>query len=77
VAEVAVEPVVGVLAHRAGVEHDQVGHRAVVRGRVPGVLEQAGQPLGVVTFIWQPYVRTWYVRGIDAEEAEGFIRSGV
>ncbi|GAB3872568.1 hypothetical protein GCM10027610_138220 [Dactylosporangium cerinum] len=48
VAEVAVEAVVGVLAHGAGVEHDDVrlgvdGHRDVA-----GVLEQAGDALGIV-----------------------------
>ena len=47
-AEVAVEPVVGVLAHRAGVEHDDVGRLALRRAPVARVLEQAGQPLGVV-----------------------------
>ena len=48
VAEVAVELVVGVLAHRAGVEHDDVGLLAGGRGGVPRVLQQAGEPLGVV-----------------------------
>ncbi|GAB4000259.1 hypothetical protein GCM10029992_31600 [Glycomyces albus] len=46
--EVAVELVVGVLADRAGVEHDQIGLVAA-RGRdVPGVLEQTSDPLGVM-----------------------------
>ncbi len=51
VRQVAVELVVGVLAHRAGVEDDHVG---VVRRRrggerhVAGVLQQPGQALGVV-----------------------------
>ena len=48
VPEVAVELVVGVLAHRAGVEHDHVGLRAGGRGDVPRVLQQPGQALGVV-----------------------------
>ena len=47
VAEVAVQPVVGVLPHGAGVEHDDVGLVAggahVARG-----LQQARHPLGVV-----------------------------
>ncbi len=47
-AEVAVEAVVGVLADGAGVEHDHVGRLAVGRPPVAGVLEQPGQPLGVV-----------------------------
>ncbi len=53
-AEVAVELVVGILPHRAGVEHDDVGGlRARLRGQavdvdVAGRLEQAGKPLGVV-----------------------------
>ncbi len=48
VAEVAVEPVVGVLAHRAGVEHDDVGGLALGCRPVARVLEQTGEPLGVV-----------------------------
>ncbi len=48
VAEVAVQPVVGVLAHGAGVEDDHIGVLALGRPRVPGALQQAGQPLGVV-----------------------------
>ena len=48
VAEVAVEPVVGVLAHRAGVEDDDVGVAALGRGGVAGLLEEAGEALGVV-----------------------------
>ena len=47
-AEVAVELVVGVLAHRAGVEHDDVGQLIGVRLDVARTLEQAGQPLGIV-----------------------------
>ena len=53
-AEVAVELVVGVLAHRAGVEDDDVGGVGPLgRGQavdvdVAGRLEQAGEPLGVV-----------------------------
>jgi len=46
VAEVAVEAVVGVLAHRAGVEDDDV--RLTVRPDVPCGLQQPGQALGVV-----------------------------
>src|SRR5690606_22510325 len=42
------EPVVGVLPHGAGVEHDHVGLGAVLGAPVAGVLEQAGQALGVV-----------------------------
>ena len=48
VAEVAVEAVVGVLPHRAGVEHHDVGVLPLGRGGVPRGLEQAGQALGVV-----------------------------
>ena len=51
VAQVAVEPVVGVLADRAGVEDDQVdavARRRAGRPDVAGMFEQAGQPLGVV-----------------------------
>ena len=48
VAEVAVELVVGVLPHRAGVEDDHVGLLAGRRRDVARLLEQAGQPLGVV-----------------------------
>ena len=46
--EVAVELVVGVLADRAGVEDDHVGLLADGHGGVPGILEQAGEALGVV-----------------------------
>ena len=49
VAEVAVEPVVGVLPDRAGVEDDDVGGLVGVgRADVAGRLEQPGHPLGVV-----------------------------
>ena len=48
VAEVAVEPVVGVLPDGAGVEDDDVGVVALGRGGVAGRLEQPGEPLGVV-----------------------------
>ena len=48
VPEVAIETVVGVLSHGAGVEHDHVGLRALVRPYVARVLEQAREPLGVV-----------------------------
>ena len=54
VAEVAVELVVGVLPHGAGVEDDDVrilrllAVGAVREGDVPRLLEQPGQPLGVV-----------------------------
>ena len=41
--EVAVEPVVGVLADRAGVEHDEIGGR-FGGALVAGVLEQPGEP---------------------------------
>ena len=53
-AEVAVELVVGVLAHRAGVEDDDVGDLGTLVGGqagevdVAGRLEQAGEALGVV-----------------------------
>ena len=43
VAEVAVEPVVGVLPDRAGVEDDDVGVVALRRGGVAGVLQQPGR----------------------------------
>ena len=46
--ECPVELVVGVLAHRAGVEHHQVRGLATGRPGVSGVLEQARQPFGVV-----------------------------
>ena len=48
VAEVAVEPVVRVLADRTRVQDDDVGVGAIGRGRVAGLLEQPGQALGVV-----------------------------
>jgi hypothetical protein len=48
VPEVPVEPVVGVLPHRAGVEDDDVGLGIVGRRDVAGPLKQAGEPLGVV-----------------------------
>ena len=48
VAEVAVQLVVGVLPHRAGVEDDDVGVGAVGRALVAGRLQQPGQPFGVV-----------------------------
>ena len=47
--EVAVELVVGVLPHRAGVEDDHVGlRRRSGRADVARVLQQPGEPLGVV-----------------------------
>ena len=53
VAEVAVQPVVGVLPDRTGVENDHVRVICIASGqsrraRVPGLLEQAGEPFGVV-----------------------------
>ena len=48
VAEVAVELVVGVLPDGAGVEDDHVGVCPGVRAQVARVLEQTGEPLGVV-----------------------------
>ena len=48
VTEVPVQPVVGVLAHGAGVEDHDVGLGAVGGLAVAGLLEQAGEPLGVV-----------------------------
>src|SRR5262249_44381663 len=48
VAEVAVQPVVRVLPHRAGVEHHHVWCRTLHGADVPRPLEQPGQPLGVV-----------------------------
>jgi hypothetical protein len=47
VTEIAVEPVVGVLPDRAGVEHDDVGVLGA-RLLVPRGLEQPSHPLGVV-----------------------------
>ena len=46
--EAAVQPVVGVLPHRAGVEDDDVRHGAVGRRGIAGRLQQPGQPFGVV-----------------------------
>ncbi len=48
VPQVAVQPVGGVLPHGAGVEHEHVGRGAAGSALVAGVLQQAGQPLGVV-----------------------------
>jgi hypothetical protein len=49
VAEVAVQLVVGVLTHRAGVEDDDVRLVGALGGAdVARVLQQSGQPLGVV-----------------------------
>jgi hypothetical protein len=47
-AEVSVEAVVGVLAHGAGVEHDDIRGGAVLHPGVSGRVEQAGDPLRVV-----------------------------
>ena len=47
-AQVAVQPVVGVLPHGTGVEHHDVSGVAVARARVAGVLQQPGKALGVV-----------------------------
>ena len=47
-AEVAVQLVVGVLAHRAGVEDHHIGVGALGGAPVAGRLEQARQPFGVV-----------------------------
>ena len=77
VAEVAVEPVVGVLAHGAGVEHDEVGVVAVAARDVAGRLEQAGEPLGVVHVHLAP-VRADVVRAFAmlTREAGRCVRSG-
>ena len=48
VTEVAVEPVVGVLPYRAGVEDHHVSLGTAISPDVPGRLEQATDPLGVV-----------------------------
>src|SRR5690625_2839396 len=48
VAQIAVELVVGVLPHRAGVEHHQVGVGALGGAAVSGRLQHAGDALGVV-----------------------------
>ncbi len=48
VADVAVELVVGVLPHRAGVEHHHVGVGALGCAAVAGGFQQSGEPLGVV-----------------------------
>jgi hypothetical protein len=48
VAEVAVQPVVGVLADRARVEDDDVGLGSRRGLAVPGRLQQAGEALGIV-----------------------------
>jgi hypothetical protein len=48
VAEVAVQLVVGVLSHRAGVEHHHVGVSALWGAAVAGGLQQAGEALGVM-----------------------------
>src|SRR5699024_1916481 len=47
-AEVAVESVVGVLAHGTGVEDDDVGLVVAVRLNVAGIVEESGESLGVV-----------------------------
>jgi DNA-binding SARP family transcriptional activator/Tfp pilus assembly protein PilF len=47
-AEVPVQPVGGVLPDRAGIEDDDVGSLAVMRGLVARLVEQPGQTLGVV-----------------------------
>ena len=47
-AEVAVETVVGVLAHGAGVEDDDIGLVVTVGLNIAGIVEQSGQTLGVV-----------------------------
>src|SRR5699024_2745027 len=47
-AEVAVETVVGVLAHGTGVEDDDIGLVVAVRLNVAGIVEESGETLGVV-----------------------------
>ena len=55
VAEVAVEPVVGVLAHRAGVEHHDVGLLAVgARARSRRSSSRPESRSESWTFIWHP-----------------------
>ncbi len=54
VAEVAVELVVGVLAHRAGVEHHDVGVRAVGGPPVSRASSSPASRSESCTFIWQP-----------------------
>ena len=48
VAQIAVQLVVGVLPHRAGVEDDDVGIGTLGRAFVSGGLQQPGQPFGVM-----------------------------
>ena len=48
VTQVAVQPVRRVLPDRAGVEHHHVRGLAIGRGLVAGLVQQAGQALGIV-----------------------------
>ncbi len=63
-AEVPVQPVVGVLPHRTGVEDDHVRHRAAVGALVARLLEQARKALGVVEVHLAPV-------GADLVSADG------
>src|SRR5215467_13244171 len=62
--KVAIEPIVGVLPDRTGVEHDDVGARTSRRALVARLLEQAGQALGVVHVHLTPV-------GADLEASRG------
>ena len=89
-AEIAEEPIGGVLAHRAGVEDDDVstavarlggarrGLRHVLDTHVAGILEQAGHVLGVVD-VHLTAERAHVVRarhGAAGVESRGGIKGG-
>ena len=60
-AEVAHEPVVGLLADGAGVEQDQVGARALPASLYPSDSSMPFMRSESCSFIWHPKVVRWYV----------------
>jgi hypothetical protein len=62
VPKIAVQAVVGVLSHCAGVEDDDVGAVAGLGPDIAGLLQESQIRSESCAFIWQPYVRTSYVR---------------
>ncbi|MPN20412.1 hypothetical protein SDC9_167791 [bioreactor metagenome] len=74
-AEVAVQPVVGVLPHGAGVEHHHVRVGARRGGHVPRLVEQSGDPLGIA-HVHLAAVRPHLVRTRQGSPVDGGRQGG-
>jgi hypothetical protein len=77
VAEVAVEPVVGVLRTAQVLNTTRSATAPSTAAAYPASSSSPVSRSESCTFIWQPYVRTWYVRVRSPVKVEGLIRAGV